>query len=86
MQGCRVHDVGTLCGGCHGFFSPRRFTQEARRLGLRPGIAVDLEEMRPDGSERWNLDKESDQTLVEEIINTEEPELLTGSPLCEAFS
>ena len=63
-----------------------RFTQEAARLGLRPGIAVDLEEMKPDVSERWDLDKEADQGLVEELIENEQPELLTGSPPCEAFS
>ena len=41
-------------------FSPERMNKEAERFGLRKGIAVDLEEMRPDGSERWNLDKDED--------------------------
>jgi hypothetical protein len=66
-------------------FSPKRFTALAGSYGLRPGVAIDLEEMKPDGQERWNLDLEEDRNLMHQIIDDEEPELVTGSPPCEAL-
>ena len=35
-------------------FSPPRFTAEATRYGLSPGIAIDLSTFRPDG-QHWDL-------------------------------
>ena len=45
-------------------FSPERMNKEVERFGLRKGIAVDLEEMKPDGSERWNLDRDGFSVAV----------------------
>ncbi|CAJ1391015.1 unnamed protein product [Effrenium voratum] len=67
-------------------FSPQRVTKELKRFGMRDGAAVDLEEMKPDGSERWNLDRPEDQKEVLEMIQVEEPWLLTSSPPCTTFS
>ena len=67
-------------------FSPERMNKEAERFGLRKGIAVDLEEMKPDGSERWNLDKDEDFQLLLEILDAEKPWLVTSSPPCTTFS
>ena len=67
-------------------FSPQRPTKMAPLLGLRPGWAVDLEELKPCGSERWNLDKPEDVESLMRLIEDEDPYLLTGSPPCEAFS
>ena len=60
-------------------FSPPRFTQHAGRLGLRPGFAVDL-------STGWNLDLPQDVAKMDELIEREKPELLTGSPDCAPFT
>ena len=67
-------------------FSPQRVTKELKRFGLRKGVAVDLEEMKPDGSEAWDLDREDDYQMVLEMISKEEPLLVTSSPPCEVFS
>ena len=56
-------------------FSPQRVTKELKRFGMRDGAAVDLEEVNPDGSERWNLDRPEDQKEVLEMIQAEEPSL-----------
>ena len=69
---CRGTDVPLSTGECRDVavlmletcavdvmgFSPKRFTALAGSYGLRPGVAIDLEEMKPDGNERWNLDLE----------------------------
>ena len=67
-------------------FSPERMNKEVERFGLRKGIAVDLEEMKPDGSERWNLDRDEDFQLLLEILDAERPWLVTSLPPCTTFS
>ncbi len=67
-------------------FSPKRFTALAGAFGLKPGVAVDLEELKPGGEDFWDLDRQGDVEEVEKLIDLEEPRLLTGSPPCEAFS
>ena len=67
-------------------FSPARFTQLAGKFGLRPGIAVDLEEFKDNGETKWDLDKEEDVQEVHAYIDREDPYLLTGGPPCETFS
>ena len=67
-------------------FSPARLNLEAQRFGLRQGAAIDLEEEKPDGGERWDLDKESDYKEVLDLIAREQPWLVTSSPPCSTFS
>ena len=67
-------------------FSPPRFNREVKRFGLRQGVAIDLEEMKPDGEERWDLDREEDVQQVKELIAKEEPLLVTSSPPCTTFT
>ena len=66
-------------------FSPSRVNLEVERFGLRPGCAIDLEEMKPDGSERWDLDRDEDFKQVLDMIAMEEPYLVTSSPPCTKF-
>ena len=66
-------------------FSPCRVNLEVQRCGLRPGCAIDLEEMKPDGSERWDLDRDEDFKQVLGMIAIEEPYLVTSSPPCTTF-
>ena len=72
-------------------FSPERFTDPVlcSKLGLRPGFAVDLCECKPYGpnaGEYWDLNKPADIKELQEMIDYEEPFLLTGSPPCDPFS
>lgn len=66
-------------------FSPPGMTKELERFGLRDGIAIDLDEMKPDGTERWDLDREQDFQQVLDLIAMEQPLLLTSSPACTTF-
>ena len=69
--------------------STARFTAKAGDLGLRPGFAVDLCENKPYGpreGESWDLSKASDVKELFEMIAFERPVIVTGSPLCTAFS
>ena len=67
-------------------FSPKRLNLEVARFGLRPGAAIDLDEMKPGGEECWNLDREDDFQKVLDTIALEEPWLVTSSPPCSTFS
>ena len=67
-------------------FSPKRLNLEATRFGLRQGAAIDLEEEKPEGGERWDLDKEADFKEVLDLIAREQPWLVTSSPPCSTFS
>eukprot|EP00435_Cladocopium_sp_Y103_P033123 s170_g8.t1 len=60
-------------------FSPPRFTKGAPHLGLNPGFAVDLQT-------GWDLDNEEDLKALDELIELQDPFLLTGSPRCDPFS
>ena len=65
-------------------YSPKRFTGEAARFGLKPGYAIDLEEQKPDES-YWALLSPEDVKQVEALIDKNQPILLTGSPPCDQF-
>ena len=67
-------------------FSPQRVNLEVQRFGMRPGASIDLEEMKPDGSERWDLDKDEDYNLAVHLVAKEQPWLVTSSPPCTTFS
>ena len=79
-----VADIGAL--DVVEIFSPKRVTLELQRFGLRDGVAVDLDEMKPCGTARWDMDQEADFAKVRNMINEEKPLLLTSSPPCTTFS
>ena len=66
-------------------YSPKRFTALAQQYKLRPGFAVDLCETKANG-EFWNLNKPADVEELFDLIDQEEPLLITGSPPCHLFS
>ena len=66
-------------------YSPKRFAALAQQYKLRPGFAVDLCETKEIG-EYWNLNKTADVELLHELIDREEPLLITGSPPGHLFS
>ena len=69
-------------------YSPKRFTAMASKLGLKPGFAVDLSEVKPYGphnGQPWDLTTEEDVKELEEMQDFEQPVLMTGSPPCDPF-
>ena len=78
--GCEITAVDVM-----EVYSPKRFTEAAAKLKLKPGFAVDLCETKPDGT-NWDLNKPEDVQLVHQLVDEEEPKLLTGSPPCHMFS
>ena len=66
-------------------YPPKRFTALARQYKLRPGFAVDLCGTKGNG-EYWNFNKTVDVELLYELIDREEPLLITGSPPWDLFS
>ena len=69
-----------------GVFHPSVLNQMVERFGLRKGAAIDLEELKPDGSSYWDLDKQEDFEQALELISMEQPWLVTSSPPCTTFS
>ena len=66
-----------------------RFAAKAGDLRLRPSFAIDLCENMPYGpheGECWDLSKNSDVKELFEMIACERPMIVSGSPLCTAFS
>ena len=60
-------------------FSPPRFTEKCKAVGLLPGYAVDLET-------GWDLTDNTQVKCLEKILDEEGPYLTTGSPPCDLFS
>ena len=66
-------------------YSPPRFTKSASIYGLQPGFAIDLTTQKSDGT-YWDLSRTTDQHELQELIESEQPKLLTGGPPCTSFS
>ena len=56
-----------------------------RNLGLKGVGALDLRTTKSDGSP-WDFNRREDRRLARELIDSEDPEWLIGSPPCTAFS
>ena len=69
--GCQTHVSEIFC--------PPRFTARCNRLGLTPGLAMDLRT-------GWNFDEPADRDAAWKHLKHEQPYLLIGSPECKAFS
>jgi hypothetical protein len=65
--------------------SPKRFTAISGLFGLRPGFAADLEEPKPNGK-HWDLADPADVQLLQDMQESQDPILLTGSPPCDPLS
>ena len=57
----------------------------AKTVGMKPGFAMDLGTLKPDGTP-WNLEDDMDFRLLRLWREEEKPFLLCGSPPCNAFS
>ena len=66
-------------------FSPPRITEEAARMGLNPGFALDLQVIREDG-EPWDFNLYQYRQDAINIAKEQRPRLLVGSPECRVWS
>ena len=66
-------------------FSPSRVNRVAAETGLTPGDSFDLQTVDPDDGMLWDFNKESKRRKAFEIIKTDIPKLIIGSPFCTAF-
>ena len=69
-------------------YSAPRVSEAARRhprMGLLPGLALDLTTCNKDGAP-WNFNDPEMRAEAERLIDLEKPVLLIGTPMCTAFS
>ena len=60
-------------------YRPVRVNKHVKRYGLTPGSSLDS----PRG---WDFDRSCDRASALRIIDTQEPLLVIGSPMCTMFS
>ena len=66
-------------------FSPPRVTEEAGRMGLNPGFALDLQVTREDG-DTWDFNRVEHRQDARRLVKETRPRLLVGSPECRVWS
>ena len=67
-------------------FDGECYKQYASRLGLLPGLAVDLSETKPDATASWDLGSKDGLEELSRFIEYEMPELVTASPARPSFA
>ena len=77
--GAAMHSPGESKVDVSEVYSPPRVTMMAKEFGLRPGDALDL-------TTGWDFDLASDRGRAVELLQTNPPKLLIGSPICTMFS
>jgi hypothetical protein len=60
-------------------FSPERVTTQARKMGLVPGLAMDLQT-------GWDFRLERHKEAARRYVDEVKPMLVIGSPMCKMFS
>ena len=83
-EALRIEDariIAMLARGCDVMevFSPERVGRVCKEFGLVPGPALDLQT-------GYNFSRHADRKKAIDLINSEEPELVTLSPPCTEFS
>ena len=66
-------------------YSPPRVTEAARRMGMVPGVALDLTTVDDDGNP-WDFSVAGQRRKARELIQHTKPILLVGSPMCRPYS
>ena len=76
-----VHDQPSL----YEIYSEPRVTLTAKKMGLGPGWALDLNTVAPDGC-NWNFDDPGCRAKALALVKLHKPRLLILSPMCTWFS
>ena len=67
-------------------YSPPRITSMARKMGLIPGMALDLSTTDPDDDKPWDFNNPAKRRKAKRLVKTRRALLLVVSPMCAAFS
>ena len=67
-------------------FSPPRVNGMAERLGVMPGLSLDLSGMDPDDGQPWDFNDNKKRAKAMDMVLGKRALLVIGSPMCKAFS
>ena len=67
-------------------FSPARVNGIAARLGMIPGLPLDLTTNDPDDGQPWDFNVKEKRNKALDMVLNKEALLVIGSPMCKAFS
>lgn len=67
-------------------YSPPRVTRILDRMGLIPGMALDLTTVDPEDGEPWDFNVPEKAVKAEAMVRSKRALLIIGSPMCTAFS
>ena len=67
-------------------YSPPRITEMARKLGMRPGWALDLTATDEDDGTHWDFSLEAKREKAKALVKQDRPTMLVMSPMCGPFS
>ena len=67
-------------------FSPTRVNGMASRLGIIPGMSLDLTTSDPDDGMPWDFNDPQKRTKALDMVLGKAALLVIGSPMCKAFS
>ena len=67
-------------------YSPVRVNGMASRLGMVPGLSLDLTTNDPDDGQPWDFSRKDKRDKVMDKILNKEALLVIGSPMCRMFS
>ena len=67
-------------------FSQPRVNGMAERLGIMPGLSLDLTGVDKDDGQPWDFNVKAKRDKAMNIVFGKQALLLIGSPMCESFS
>jgi hypothetical protein len=67
-------------------FSKKRVNGMAERLGIIPGMSLDLTGNDPIGGMPWDFNKKDKRNRAMDMVLGKQALLIIGSPMCKAFS
>ena len=75
-----------ISGSVLEIFSPTRVNGMAGRLGIVPGMSLDLTTVDPDDGRPWDFNNPAKRAKAMDMVIGKKALLLIGSPMCKAFS
>ena len=67
-------------------YSPPRVVKMAKKMGLVPGLSLDLTTIDEDDGQPWDFSKKEKRDKARDLVRNKKHLLLVLSPMCTAFS
>ena len=67
-------------------FSPASVNSMAERIGIMPGMSLDLTGVDKDDGKPWDFNVKEKRDKALDMVLNKEALLLIGSPMCKSFS